>query len=509
MCQITFLNRALEFPRGPATGILDEEKIFMLSILAILFPIAAGIWSSVRRMDEKKRRRAYLVTLGVTDLLAVLAMFLGGGVTLVSFSENVTLSLGFDGVGRVVAVAVLFLYTAVTFYAFRYMETEEEPQVFFAFMFVSLGALIAVCASANLVTLYLNFELATLTSVPLVLHERTQAAVAAALKYLFYSVAGALMGLLGVFFVYYYGSGDRSFAWGGFLDRQALAGREGLLLAVVFIAIIGFGTKAGMYPMHGWLPAAHPIAPAPASALLSGIIAKAGVLAIIRLVFFSVGTDFLKETWVQWVWQILCMLTIFMGSMMAFREKVLKKRLAYSTVSQISYILLALSTLTEEGMRGGFLHLLQHAASKGCLFLAAGIFIYRLGFHNVDELKGLGRRMPVTFWCFLIAGLSLVGIPPMGGFLSKWAIASTLIAEGEGAAAVVPVVVLLISALLTAGYLLPVVVNGFFPGRDFRLEGKAAAVSDPSRWMTVPMICLCCISLITGLFGTQLLEVLL
>jgi multicomponent Na+:H+ antiporter subunit D len=117
--------------------------------------------------------------------------------------------------------------------------------------------------------------------------------------------------------------------------------------------------------------------------------------------------------------------------------------------------------------------------------------------------------MPVTFWCFLIAGLSLVGIPPMGGFLSKWAIASTLIAEGEGASAVVPVVILLISALLTAGYLLPVVVNGFFPGRDFRLEGKAAAVSDPSRWMTVPMICLCCISLITGLFGTQLLEVLL
>ena len=185
-----------------------------------------------------------------------------------------------------------------------------------------------------------------------------------------------------------------------------VAGNEKLLLAMVFVGIVGFGTKAGLYPMHGWLPAAHPIAPAPASALLSGIIAKAGIIAIIRLVYFSVGADFIRGTWVQYTWMTLCMLTIFMGSMMAYKEKVTKKRLAYSTISQISYINLGLALLTPEGAVGGLLHVAAHATSKGCLFLAAGVFIYKLGKRNVSELRGIGKQLPITMWCFLIASLS-------------------------------------------------------------------------------------------------------
>ena len=482
----------------------------MLTILAVMFPIIAGIVFSVRnKNDEAKRNRAYMLVIGVTDLLGLLAICFGRPVQLLTLGNRVTLAFSFDGVGRVSCLTVLILYTAVTFYAFEYMKMEENPVLFFALYFVSLGAMIAVCASGNLVTVYLNFELATLSSMPLVLHERTKAAVMAAQKYLFYSIAGALLGLLGCFFVYYYSTGTCSFALGGFLDREALAGHEGLLLTVIFIAIVGFGTKAGMYPMHGWLPAAHPIAPAPASALLSGIIAKAGVVAIIRLVYYCVGADFLRGTWVQTTWRVLCMLTIFMGSMMAFREKVMKKRLAYSTISQISYILLALTTMTEEGLRGGMLHLMQHAVSKGCLFLVAGIFIYKLGKRNVDELKGIGASMPITMWCFLFASLSLIGIPPMGGFLSKWVIASSLIGQGN-ILSVFAVVILLISALLTAGYLLPVVVDAFFPNREeTEVETESAGSMEPSRLMTVPMICLCCVSLIVGLFGSGILEVLM
>ena len=486
----------------------------MLTILAFLFPMIAGvIFSVIRVQDEKKRNEYYILTILVTDLLGVLAMAFAKPVTLLEFSENVTLSFGFDGVGRYILATVLILYTAVTFYAFEYMTMEENPNIFFAFFFLSLGALIACCGSSNLVTVYLCFETATLASMPLVLHERTKAAVAAAAKYLFYSVAGALLGLLGIFYAYYYGSGGRTFVYGGFLDRTAVAGHEPVMLAVTFLAVIGFGTKAGMYPMHGWLPTAHPIAPAPASALLSGIIAKAGVLAIIRLVYFSIGADFLRDTWVQTAWSCLAMLTIFMGSMMAFREKILKKRLAYSTVSQISYILLGLSMMSEEGLKGGLIHLMGHASAKGCLFLVAGVFIYKLGRRNADELKGVGAQMPITLWCFLLASLSLVGIPPMAGFLSKWVIASSAIQAGHGVMAVLPVIILLISALLTAGYLLPIAIDGFFPVKtEGEEEETAAAVpvsAEPSRLMTIPMMCLCIVALLVGVFGGSLVEVLL
>ena len=240
-------------------------------------------------------------------------------------------------------------------------------------------------------------------------------------------------------------------------------------------------------------------------------------MAVVRLVYYSIGAEVLRGTWVQTAWMTLAMLTIFMGSMMAFREKVLKKRLAYSTISQISYIMLALSFLSGGGLRGGLIHLMSHVMSKGCLFLAAGAFIAKLGIRRTEGLKGVGKRMSVTLWCFTIASLSLVGIPPMGGFLSKWVIASAAIGSGIPVYSVLAPVVLLISALLTAGYLLPVTVDGFFPGRgDDTAEEKAAGApsgghapadtassAEPSLRMILPMAVLCAGALAAGLFGIQ------
>ncbi len=475
----------------------------MLLITTILFPMITGPLASLLPVKpEKGRNIRYAIVMILTDILAVLSYLYGGNITLFRFTDRASFTFSPDSFGKIYLIMVLILYTAVCFYAFEYMKTEERQEVFFGFYFVSLGALIAISLSGNLVTLYFCFELATLSSVPMVLHEMTKEAVSAGLKYLFYSIAGALMGLLSVFFVYYYSGEQEGFIPGGILDTGLLSGNEKVFLAAVFIGILGFGTKAGLYPMHGWLPTAHPIAPAPASALLSGIIAKAGVIAIIRLVYYSVGTDFLRGTWVQYAWMSLAMLTILMGSTCAFREKILKKRLAYSTVSQISYILLGLSMMSEEGLRGGILHLISHAVSKGCLFLVAGIFICKLGKRSVTELKGIGKIMPVTMWCFMIASLSLVGIPPMGGFTSKWALALASLKTGMGVFSFLPPIVLLISALLTAGYLFPVAVDAFFPGQDFdpaSLEGK-----EPPYLMTVPLMVLCLVSLIAGIFGTRI-----
>ena len=477
----------------------------MLILLAILFPMAAGVWVSVLHLEDRKRNECYALVSLASAVLGLLAMLYGTPVTLVTFTENVTLSLRLDNLGRIFLALVLLLYTLVAFYAFEYMKMEERPNVFFGFYYVSLGALIAVCASGNLVTVYLFFEMATLSTVPLVLHEQTKAAVTAGMKYLFYSVAGALMGLFGVFFIYYYGAAGNEFRYGGFLDRASVQGHEGILLAAVFVAIIGFGTKAGMYPMHGWLPTAHPIAPAPASSLLSGIIAKAGIIAVIRLVYYSVGADLIRGTWVQYAWMILAMTTVFMGSMMAFMEQDIKKRLAFSTVSQISYVMVSLSILSEAGLRGGLLQVMAHAAAKGCLFLTAGVFIYRLGKRKIPDLAGIGKQMPVTVWCFLIAALSLVGIPPMGGFLSKWVIALASVDSGMGVFSVLPPVILLISALLTAGYLFPVAFHAFFPGEEF--EGSSEK-REPNALMLVPMILLCAAALTVGLFGVSILGAL-
>ena len=495
----------------------------MLMLFAIIFPIVCGIVPYfLYRNAERSNHAIYTVGILITDALALLAAFSGGSISLFSLSPKVTFAFSFDNIGRWFLVAVLLLYTLTLFYAYVYMRIEEHEATFFAFYFVSLGALIAVCAADNLVTGYLAFELTTLSTVPLVLHEQTKEAVAAGLKYLFYSIGGALLGLLGVFVVYHFSVDTVRFVPGGILDMTKVAGHEPMLLVVCFLAILGYGTKAGMYPMHGWLPTAHPIAPAPASALLSGIIAKSGVLVIIRFVFYSVGADFLRGTWVQYAWIGIALLTVFMGSMMAYREKVLKKRLAYSTISQISYVMVGLALLTQEGLGGSLLQVMQHAASKACLFLCAGAFIYLYNKRNVDDLRGIGKTMPIVLWCFTFAAMSLVGIPPMGGFTSKWHLALAALNGNIGFLSVLAPVVLLISALLTAGYLFPIMINGFFPGgahghghgshdgtapeapAENKEESHGAKEATP-KMMWIPLIGFCLISLFIGLFGHSLL----
>ena len=293
----------------------------MLILLSIIFPILSGIvlWHRNTRSGQNGHA-LYGAAIIITDVLAVLTMFFGKPVTLFSLSPRVTFSFSLDVMGKWFLVVSLILYTCCLFYSFIYMKVQEREPTFYAFYFVSFGALIAVCCAANMVTIYFAFELTTLSTVPLVLHEQTQAAVAAGLKFLFYSIGGALLGLFGVFFLYAYAGNEVSFVPGGVLDLTKTAGHESILYLAVFLGVIGYGTKAGMFPMHGWLPTAHPIAPAPASALLSGIITKSGVLVVIRFIYYSIGSSFIRGTWVQYTWLTLAMISVLTGSMMAFQE---------------------------------------------------------------------------------------------------------------------------------------------------------------------------------------------
>ena len=475
-----------------------------MMLTMILLPALAALVLPFLKTKQDKHR-CVTAALALEAVLAANALFLPEReLVLFSMTETLTIALKLDGISKLFMAIAAFGFLLTGVYAFRYLEHEEKDDRFFCFYLLSLAALMGMDFSRNLVTMYLFFEMITLLSMPLVLFDRTEEAVRGALKYLFYSVAGAFLALGCIFFLSRY-CVSLEFVAGGNLDMEKAAGHETLLQIVVFLGIVGFGAKAGMYPLHGWLPTAHPVAPAPASAVLSGIIAKAGVLAIIRVIYFSVGADFLRGTWVQQTLLALALLTVFMGSMMAYREKVFKKRLAYSSVSQISYALVGLFFLTPQSALGGLLHVLFHAVIKVCLFLVAGSFIHNTGKHRVEEFVGFGKSMPKTLWGFTLAALALIGIPPASGFVSKWYLALGALDSGMGVYAWLAPVVLLISALLTAGYLLPITVSGFFPGKDAVLPER----NDEGGWaMVAPIWILAGLTLILGLCAGQLVPIL-
>lgn len=483
-----------------------------LPSLAGLCMLAASFWGHVtagsleKQQEEGKRKRIHLLTAVVLVCSAILALCAAWSgdrsVTLFYLMKDIPVYFHVDGVGRLFVTFVSIVWVAVGFYSFVYMEHEGEEERFFGLYLLVYGILVALDFAGNLVTMYLFYELMTLASMPMVLHNGSKEAIMAALKYLFYSMCGAYLGLFGIFFLYQHCT-TLTFTAGGTLNAALAAGNRGILLAAVCAMLIGFGAKAGMFPLHAWLPTAHPVAPSPASAVLSGIIVKAGVLAMIRVVYYIVGPDFLRGTWVQTVWMSLSLLTVFMGSLLAFREPVFKKRLAYSTVSQISYILFGLSLLTAGGVEGALLHTVYHAFIKSALFLTAGAFIFQYGKTRVEELGGIGKQMPKTLLSYTFAALALIGIPPASGFISKWYLAQGALGADVGMFRWLGPVVLLISALLTAGYLLPVTMKGFFPGKDAATE---SSVRKERLGMWLPLAVLAGLSLLLGVFPNSLIS---
>lgn len=475
-------------------------------IIPVILPIVAGLILLFQtRWENKKTIRIF-----TGAALLITALFVGvnvfkGEQTLTLFYITKTLPIFFrlDQVGRVFVSIVTIVWLLAGFFSFEYMNHEEKERRYFGFYLLVYGILVALDFSGNLITFYIFYELMTLTSMPLVLHSGTKESIMAALKYMFYSFAGAYMVLYGIYFLNRY-TNSLSFTAGGTLDTVLTAGNEPFLLVVAFLMIVGFGVKAGMFPLHAWLPTAHPVAPAPASAALSGIIVKAGVLGIIRVIFFLFGADFIRGSWVQSVWLGFTLLTVFMGSMLAYREKIFKKRLAYSTVSQISYILFGIALLNPTALTGAFLHTICHAFIKCGLFLTAGAIIYKTGKIEVDELRGIGKQMPITIWCYTFLSLALIGIPPTGGFVSKWYLAVGSLQSGISVFAWLGPVILLASALLTAGYLLPVTIQGFLPGDDFDYEHLEK--KEPSRLMVIPILILTALAVLIGCFPNPVLS---
>lgn len=455
----------------------------ILSLSLILFPVLLGCIYLIHPFEKNRNRYTFFLLL-MNLILVIMSCFMDGSFTWIQISKDLSIVFLFDGLGKFFALLVAIMWLIVGYYSFEYMEHESNQSQFFSFFLFTLASLNAICFSGNYLTLYCFFEFMTLLSMPMVLHSRKQEAIDAAKKYLMYSIFGASLGLAGFFFMSQYGMSTQFIA-GGVLDMSKVNGNEGILLFVAMLTIIGFGAKAGLMPLHAWLPIAHPVAPSCASALLSGVITKAGVLAIIRVVYYQFGVHFIQGTWVQMVWIILSLVTVLCGSMLAYKEKILKKRFAYSTVSQVSYILFGLACCNEIAFMGALLHVVAHSLIKNVLFMSAGSLINYGNCTTVDQLKGIGEKMPFTIGCLSVASLGLVGIPPFVGFISKWYLANgSLVALNNPYNWLGPVV-LLLSALLTAGYLFSITIHACF-------EKKECEAHEAGKRMIFPMV-LCCI----------------
>lgn len=423
-------------------------------------------------------------------------------VTLLAISRNLSFILKADDLSLFFGLLVSVIWLLVSLFGREYIAHEEHQTRFWLFYLLTLAALLGICFSANLATLYLFYELMTLMSLPLVLHIGTPAARAAAMKYLGYSVFGASMGLMGLLVLQHFCL-TQNFTPGGSLNLQLAGMHHELLLLVWFLMMLGFGCKAYLFPLHAWLPTVHAVAPAPASAVFSGLLAKMGALAIIRVTFYLYNPAFLQGSWPQISLMVLALLTIFLGSMLALREPVLKRRLAFSSISQMSYALFGFFLLSASAFEGAMLQIFFHALAKDVLFLCAGAILLKTGLTRADSLAGIGRKMPVTMICFTLASLSLIGIPFAGGFLSKWVLVQGALAQGT--LGLVGVVVLLVSSILTAGYLLPIVFQAFFQGSGELCPGDAVCEIAPAGRLA---LCLLCTGLFAGLYYEPLGKLL-
>lgn len=474
----------------------------IMMLLTIGLPIITGL-AIIVIQPAKRMVYCMLTAVNVLTLLLAVGILICGADYYILFEIAGTLrfSLQADPLGKLFGCLVSVIFLFVSIFAFGYMEHEERQIPFFAFFIAALGALMGVAYAANLPALFLCCLLLNLFCFPLIRHPMSPVAKAAAKKYLIYMLIGSAMALGGILGMTEFGMKGK-FVPGGCLDYALTVQHPDILLAAACVALMGFSCMAGAFPMHSWLTAAHPIAPSPASSLLSGFVTKAGVMAVTRMLYYVIGPQWMIDSWLQLVMIFIALLTILMGSMMAFREPHFKRRLAYSSISQVSYILFGLFVMNGDALTGALLQMCFHLIAKNTLIFSAGAIIETTGIHQVCEMRGLGRTMPLVMGCFAVASVALVGIPPTGGFVSKWYLASGSLQYKEGLMGILGVAVLMISALLTAGYLFSIVSAAFFPGEDCEPTQPVRGLS----FMKWPMIALAAGCVLLGIFAHPLVE---
>ncbi|NUL47532.1 monovalent cation/H+ antiporter subunit D family protein [Cellulosimicrobium funkei] len=467
-----------------------DAALSWIPLVMLLLSLAAAI--AIFPMPEDRVRLRATVNLVAASLKVLLVVLLFPVVLDEDLRPEFSLPFlpGIDLVLRVDPLALFFaalssvLWLLTTVYAIGYLRGREHRSRFFGFFSLCVAATVGISFSGNLITFLVFYELLTLSTYPLVAHWGDRQSLRAARIYLRYTITGGLALLAGVVLLTVH-AGPVDFADGGAEGMTDLAARSPSVAIVVFVLLIGgLGVKAALFPLHGWLPLAM-VAPAPVSALLHAVaVVKAGVFGIVRVVDDVYGIQVARELGVLTPLLVLAAFTIVYGSYHALRQVDLKKRLAYSTISQLSYVVLGLTLATAAGTAGGVVHLVHQGIMKVTLFFCAGLFTEVLGAKRVDQLDGLGRRMPGTSIAFTVGALGMMGLPPTAGFISKWQLGLGALDSAHPWA----LAILLTSSLLNAAYFLPVVYRLWFgsPQPANHSHGHAGKRAGPSGRVAEP-----------------------
>lgn len=478
----------------------------MMMFIVVMIPFLTGIAIPLIPFAKRGHMMAFMEGLVLLNSVLVFGLLFRrpeASFAIVKFTGDLTLSFRIDGMSMVFGGLVAALWPLATLYSFEYMKHEKNEKIFFMFYTITYGITLGIAFSEDLVTMYFFYELLTLVTVPLVMHTLTREAILASRKYLYYSLGGAAFGFIGMIFVIVYGNSP-DFVLGGSLDLAKIGWRTDILLLVYVLAFLGFGVKAAVCPFNSWLPDAG-VAPTPVTALLHAVaVVKAGAFAIIRLTYYCFGVEFLRGTWAQTAVMAIVIFTIVYGCSRALKETHIKRRLAFSTISNLSYILFGVTIMTPLGMVGALSHMVFHAVMKICSFFCAGAIMYQTGRSYVHQLDGFGRRMPRVFGIFTVSALALMGVPGLCGFISKWNLASAAVAS-DNPLAFAGTSALLISALLTAIYMLSIVIRVFFPAKDFDYE-TIADVEDPNWYMLLPLSIFVAAIVGFGLYSAPIVE---
>lgn len=477
-------------------------------IMVVLLPILGGILIPMLPFRSRRNMLWYIEALVLINSILVVTMLLfqpEEAFVLFRFTGNLRVSFHLDGLGRVFAAMAAVLWPLAVLYSFEYMKHEQNEKSFFMFYVITYGVTLGIAMADNILTMYFFFEMMSLVTLPLIMHTRTREAVLASRSYLYYMIGGAAFAFIGMIFILSYGT-TSTFVPGGVLDLAKIGDKTNMMLFVYVLCFLGFGVKTAIWPFSNWLPRAG-VAPTPVTALLHAVaVVNTGAFATMRITYYSFGTGLLKGTWAQNVVMLLVIFTIVYGCSRALKETHLKRRLAWSTVSNLSYILFGVVLMTPLGLAGALCHMLFHSFMKICSFFCAGAVIYKTERNYIHELDGLGRRMPRVFVIFTICGMALMGVPGLAGFISKWQLAQAAVAS-ENVLAWVGVGALLVSALLTAIYMLTISVRAFFPGKDFDVQ-VLPEVKDPGWMMMVPLAVFTVVIVIFGLHPQPFLELL-
>jgi multicomponent Na+:H+ antiporter subunit D len=473
---------------GFDTGLLAGAAVAAPFIAALLILVTPG------RLAELWGYIAAVITAVATALLLppVLA---GAAVELVLLRLTPELQLAFriDALGLTFALLATGLWTVTSVYSSGYVRADQlknRPRYFASFA-ASIGAAVAVAFAGNLLTFFLFYEALTLATYPLVVHKESAKAFAAGRRYLLFALGGGLLLLTAIAWTWQL-TGSLDFVPGGFLQGQPT-----VVLAVLFaLFVTAVAVKSAVMPLHAWLPAAM-VAPTPVSALLHAVaVVKAGVFGMMRMLGFVFGPAALADFNGAVILAGFAGATIVIGSLIALRQDNLKRRLAYSTVVHLSYIVLGAALVTPFGMVGSVMHMVNHGFAKITLFFCAGAIYATTHRENISELVGLGRQMPWTFGAFTVGSLALVGIPGLSGFVGKFFLARGAIEAND----MISLGIMLGASLLTASYLLPIVRIAYFPGPA--AAGDAPVLvqrKEADRALLVPLLITAVLVIIFGL----------